>query len=42
MVAELTIIYINLALLKVLSEATLYVKGADANLIIVFVYVDDL
>jgi hypothetical protein len=32
----------KLGFVKSLSEATLYVKGADANLIIVSVYVDDL
>ena len=32
----------NLGFVKSLSEATLYVKGTDANLIIVSVYVDDL
>jgi hypothetical protein len=32
----------KLGFVKSLSEATLYVKGTDANLIIVSVYVDDL
>ena len=32
----------KLGFVKSLSEATLYVKRADANLIIVFVYIDDL
>ena len=32
----------KLGFVKSLSEATLYVKGADANLIIVSIYVDDL
>ena len=32
----------SLGFFKSPSEATLYVKGTDANLIVVFVYVDDL
>jgi hypothetical protein len=32
----------KLGFVKSLSEATLYVKGTDTNLIIVYVYVDDL
>jgi hypothetical protein len=32
----------KLGFVKSLSEAMLYVKGTDANLIIVYVYVDDL